>query len=63
MDASGRYTPIAKASPDTPQSMAPMDKPAPVSTRSQGSAPDNTPSMMVFISVACGAGISGEPNS
>ena len=63
MVASGRYTPIAKARPDTPQSIAPIESPAPVSTRSQGSAPASTPSMMVFISVACGAGISREPNS
>ena len=42
---------------------APIARPVPVSTRSQGRAPESTPSMMVFISVACGAGISGEPNS
>ena len=40
--------------PDTPHSIAPSERPAPVSTGSQGSAPDSTPSMMVFISVACG---------
>ena len=48
--------PIANARPDTPQSIAPIASPAPVSTRSHGSAPASTPSMIVFISVACGAG-------
>ena len=55
IDASGRYTPIANASPDTPHSIAEPAIPPPVSTRPHGSSPDSTPSMIVFISVACGA--------
>ena len=41
--------------------MAEMAKAAPVPTRPQGSEPDSTPSITVFISVAWGAGSSGEP--
>ena len=52
---------MAKASPDTPQSIAPMERPPPVSTRPQGSSPERTPSMIVFIKVACGAGRSRVP--
>ena len=59
--ASGRYTPIAKARPETPQRMAPRASPPPVSTRPQGRSPARTPSMTVFISVAWGAGSSCEP--
>ncbi len=53
--------PTAKASPGRPASMAQSEKAAPVPTRPQGSEPESTPSMTVFISVACGAGSSGEP--
>ena len=53
---------MAKASPDTPQSTAPRASPPPESTSPQGRSPDSTPSMTVFISVAWGAGTSGEPN-
>ena len=42
--------------------MAPIESPAPVSTSPQGKAPDSTPSMIVFMSVACGAGSSVVPN-
>ena len=38
-----------------------MERPPPVSTSPQGSAPASTPSTMVFIKVACGAGSSREP--
>src|SRR3954465_3231859 len=62
IEASGRYTPMANASPETPQSMAPMATPPPERTSPQGSSPESTPSMMVFISVAWGAGSSRAPN-
>ncbi len=42
--------------------MAPIESPPPLSTSPQGKAPASTPSMIVFMSVACGAGISLEPN-
>jgi hypothetical protein len=54
---------MAKASPETPHNMAPIESPAPVRTRPQGRAPASTPSMIVFMRVACGAGISFDPNS
>ena len=41
--------------------MAAMATPPPLSTRPQGSAPASTPSMMVFMRMACGAGRSREP--
>jgi hypothetical protein len=42
--------------------MTATEIPAPERTSPHGSAPDSTPSMMVFMSVACGAGISFVPN-
>jgi len=53
---------MANANPLTPHSIAEMATPAPVPTSGHGNDPASTPSMMVFISVACGAGTSGEPN-
>ena len=52
---------MAKAKPDTPQSMAPRARPPPLSTSPQGRAPASTPSMIVFMRVAWGAGISLDP--
>src|SRR6185295_283263 len=54
--------PTAKARPGRPASIAPSEKAAPVPTRPQGSEPVRTPSITVFISVACGAGSCSEPN-
>ena len=45
-----------------PQRMTANESPAPVRTSPHGSAPERTPSMIVFMSVACGAGISFVPN-
>src|SRR5258708_19136009 len=42
--------------------MAQIESAEPVPTSAHGSEPESTPSMTVFISVACGAGRSGEPN-
>src|SRR5437763_6844742 len=42
--------------------MAQIERAEPVPTSAQGSEPERTPSMTVFINVACGAGSSGDPN-
>ena len=58
--AAGRCRP-RRQSPGRPARMAQSEKAAPVPTSPQGSEPESTPSITVFISVACGAGRSGEP--
>src|ERR1044071_384871 len=54
--------PTANDSPGSPASSAQIARPAPGRTGGHGSEPASTPSITVFISVACGAGRSGEPN-
>src|SRR3954468_15191829 len=54
--------PTANASPGSPAINAQIVSAAPTPTSPHGSEPASTPSMTVFISVACGAGNSGEPN-
>src|SRR3954462_7192776 len=54
--------PTANASPGSPAINAQTGRAAPTPTSPHGSEPASTPSMTVFISVACGAGNSGEPN-
>src|SRR3954447_12546273 len=54
--------PTAKESPGRPAMMAQIESADPVPTSAHGSDPESTPSMTVFISVAWGAGSSGDPN-
>src|SRR6266498_1545195 len=54
--------PTANERPGRPAISAQTDSAAPVPTSGHGSEPASTPSITVFISVACGAGSSGEPN-
>src|SRR3954452_21196344 len=53
--------PTAKESPGSPAMMAQIERAEPVPTSAHGSDPERTPSITVFISVACGAGSSGDP--
>src|SRR5947207_666828 len=52
----------ANDNPGSPAIKAQIESAAPVPTSPHGSDPASTPSITVFISVACGAGSSGEPN-
>src|SRR5688500_6461142 len=54
--------PTANASPGSPAINAQTASAAPTPTSPHGSDPESTPSITVFISVACGAGRSGDPN-
>ena len=54
--------PTAKESPGNPAMIAEIASAAPLPTSPHGSDPASTPSITVFISVACGAGRSAEPN-
>src|SRR5437762_1588653 len=54
--------PTANESPGNPAMIAQIASADPVPTSPHGSEPASTPSITVFISVACGAGSSGEPN-
>src|SRR3954452_5277621 len=54
--------PTAKERPGRPAMMAQIESAEPVPTSAHGSDPESTPSITVFINVACGAGSSGDPN-
>jgi hypothetical protein len=54
--------PTANDNPGKPAMIAQIASADPVPTSPHGSEPASTPSITVFINVACGAGNSGEPN-
>src|SRR3954469_5561874 len=54
--------PTANASPGRPAISAEIVNAEPTPTSPHGSEPESTPSITVFINVACGAGNAGEPN-
>src|SRR3954447_6158837 len=54
--------PTANARPGSPAISAQIVSAAPTPTSPHGNEPESTPSITVFINVACGAGSAGEPN-
>src|SRR5258707_6624131 len=53
--------PTANERAGSPAMIAQIESAEPVPTSAHGSDPERTPSITVFISVACGAGSSGDP--